>query len=796
MSESKQKEKRPIIKSNPLNYLSSKLSKDNFKTLQNVTPSDNSGSSKNLFALTRSNSKSGSSSSTSSPVRRTFSFGNMTLSRKQSKQNIDPRTSQTKTSDVTPTASQIEDSELKTTTSNEATESQVTVLASGHVNSPSDSTIKATSPTITNGASTQTLVTDVANATTGTDLSEQTDASTMTKKIESVSQSTMTKEAEAAVAHVDSATNTEPEGPSKEETDTPNNVSHQLDPSEATVKAHVNVSSPTTNPLPVAVFKHPHHLKSPSTPPIAERPQAIFVNPSAGKHVPRSDGTPEPDYLTLILTAKVYDVAIESPLVTALNLSAKLKNTVLLKREDLQPVFSFKLRGAYNRMQQLSAEEREKGVIACSAGNHAQGVALSAKKMGIKATIVMPLATPPIKWKNVQRLGAEVLLHGNDFDEAKTECNRLCDEMGLTNIPPYDDPYVIAGQGTIGVELARQMGDKEIDAIFLCVGGGGLIAGVASYIKRLYPNIKIIGVEAYDANAMTESLKQGKRVFLDEVGLFADGAAVRNVGEETFRICQELIDEMVLVTTDEICAAIKDTFEDSRSIIEPAGALGVAGIKKYVAENGLEGKNFVAVTSGANMNFDRLRFVAERADIGENTEALITVIVPEEPGSFMKLYQAVHPRAVTGFSYRYSDPKNAHIIMSFRVVDRQVEMTEIINQLSKLGYRVMDVTHSEMAKAHVLHLVGGRGKDLANERLFRFTFPERPGALQHFLGNLKSTWNVSLFHYRNYGGDVGKVMVGIQVPEETSEEFEEFLNHLKYPFVEETANPVYQQFLR
>ncbi|KAI8837556.1 tryptophan synthase beta subunit-like PLP-dependent enzyme [Chytridium lagenaria] len=483
----------------------------------------------------------------------------------------------------------------------------------------------------------------------------------------------------------------------------------------------------------------------------------------------------------MILTANVYDVAIETPLQKAHNLSNRLNNTLLLKREDLQPVFSFKLRGAYNRMQQLSKEEREAGVIACSAGNHAQGVALAAQKMGIKATIVMPVATPPIKWRNVRRLGAEVVLFGNDFDEAKGECARLSQEYKLTNIPPYDDPYVIAGQGTIGVEILRQANHQDIDAIFVCVGGGGLAAGIASYVKRLCPRIK-----------------NGERVQLDEVGLFADGAAVRNVGEETFRICKDLIDEMVLVSTDEICAAIKDTFEDTRSIVEPAGALGVAGAKKYIQEKGMTGGTYVAVCSGANMNFDRLRFVADRADFGENREALITVSVPEKPGSFMSLYKVIHPRAVIEFSYRYGHPSAATIFMSFQVEDRAAEIKSIFAELEGLGMVAMDASTNEMAKAHARYLVGGR-KEVANERLFRFSFPERPGALNHFLSTLRSPhydWNVSLFHYRNYGGDVGKVMVGIQVPTETESAFELFLGELRYPFVEETNNPIYQQFLR
>ncbi|KAJ3331050.1 threonine deaminase, partial [Blyttiomyces sp. JEL0837] len=374
------------------------------------------------------------------------------------------------------------------------------------------------------------------------------------------------------------------------------------------------------------------------------RPVSIVENPFRLAKPPPAPQQDEPDYLRMILTANVYDVAIESPLQKAHNLSARLNNTILLKREDLQPVFSFKLRGAYNRMLQLTAAEKEAGVIACSAGNHAQGVALAAQKMGVQATIVMPVATPPIKWRNVKRLGATIVLHGEDFEEAKRECARLSKERGLTDIPPYDDPHVIAGQGTVGVEILRQTNHQKLDAIFVCVGGGGLAAGIASYVKRICPTVKVIGVETFDADAMTRSLLAGERRDLAEVGLFADGAAVRSVGKETFRICRDLVDEMVRVSTDEICAAIKDTFEDTRSIIEPAGALGVAGCKKYVQEKGIQGGSFVAVCSGANMNFDKLRFVADRADFGEEKEALITVNIPEEPGSFMSLDKAIHPR--------------------------------------------------------------------------------------------------------------------------------------------------------
>ncbi|KAJ3175917.1 hypothetical protein HK101_010561, partial [Irineochytrium annulatum] len=445
----------------------------------------------------------------------------------------------------------------------------------------------------------------------------------------------------------------------------------------------------------------------------AKSVESICENPWAGQEVGAGLGH---DYLQMILTANVYDVAIETPLQRAHNLSTRLNSTLLLKREDLQPVFSFKLRGAYNRMRQLTPEERGRGVIACSAGNHAQGVALAAKRIGIRAMIVMPEGTPPIKWRNVRRLGAEVVLFGRDFDDAKKECARLAEERGFVNIPPFDDPYVIAGQGTVGVEILRQAasqlhspsplpippstpspdpdGPRMIDAIFVAVGGGGLAAGIASYVKRICPRVKVIGVETYDANAMWRSLKEGKRVVLDEVGLFADGAAVKVVGEETFRICRDLLDGMVLVSTDELCAAIKDTFEDTRSVIEPAGALAVAGAKKYIQQSphARAGGTYVSVVSGANMQFDRLRFVADRADFGEDKEVLMTVTIPERPGAFMELYGCIHPRSVTEFSYRFGDPRRAAVFISFRVEDREQEVREIVEALEKKGMRALDAS--------------------------------------------------------------------------------------------------------
>ena len=511
----------------------------------------------------------------------------------------------------------------------------------------------------------------------------------------------------------------------------------------------------------------------------------------------------EHDYLQLVLTAQVYAVATETPLSVATNLSARTRNTILVKREDLQPVFSFKVRGAHNRMAQLTASERLRGVVACSAGNHAQGVALAAQRMGVAATIVMPTATPSLKWRNVQRMGATVLLHGNDFDEAKLECNRISTTTGCTNISPFDDPYVIAGQGTIAVEILRQIHHENIDAIFVCVGGGGLIAGIASYIKRVCPRIKIVGVETYDACAMTSSLLHGSRVTLKEVGSFADGAAVKVVGKECFDLAKSLVDEMVLVSTDELCAAIKDTFEDTRTILEPAGALGIAGVKKYIYETGCIGKTFVAIASGANMNFDRLRFVAERAGLGENKEALISVVIPETPSSFVKLYSVIHPRSVTEFSYRYGNESLAHIFMSFEMNNRESEIDSLFTKLRENGMEPTDSSHNEMAKSHARYLIGGRSH-LQHEQLFRFSFPERPGSLSHFLNTLNNPkWNskssinaVSLFHYRNYGGDVAKVMVGIQVPPETQVDFSGFLDALGYKYVVETNNPIYQNFLK
>ncbi|KAI5858395.1 tryptophan synthase beta subunit-like PLP-dependent enzyme [Tricharina praecox] len=509
------------------------------------------------------------------------------------------------------------------------------------------------------------------------------------------------------------------------------------------------------------------------------------------------DGTP--DYLRLILTSRIYDVLKETPVTSAVNLSGKLGYKVLLKREDLQPVFSFKVRGAYNKMAHLPVEERWKGVVACSAGNHAQGVAFSAKHLGIPATIVMPLGTPTIKHQNVSRLGGRVILYGQDFDSAKEECKRLEIKHGLTNIPPFDDPYVIAGQGTIGMELLRQCNIADLEAVFCCVGGGGLIAGIAVYLKRVAPHVKIIGVETYDANAMVQSLKEGTRVTLQEVGLFADGAAVKVVGEETFRLCKEHVDEVIQVTTDETCAAIKDVFLDTRSIVEPAGALALAGLKKYATRHqpSSPSSSLCAILSGANMDFDRLRFVAERARLGEGNEVLLSVIVPDQPKVFNSMMQCILPRPVTEFSYRFGDPDKAVIFMSILVQDRDTEIPQILGSFQKKGFVGHDISENELAKSHARYLVGGRLPDAitVEERLYRFEFPERPGALGKFLELLNPEFNISLFHYRNHGGDVGKVLVGIQVPPGKKADLEMFLSELGYPFVDETQNLVYRNYL-
>jgi threonine dehydratase len=500
-----------------------------------------------------------------------------------------------------------------------------------------------------------------------------------------------------------------------------------------------------------------------------------------------------PDYLEKILNAQVYDVAIESPLDPAPNLSARIGNRVLLKREDMQSVFSFKLRGAYNKIAQLSAEKLKRGVICASAGNHAQGVALAAAKIGCRAVIVMPTTSPQIKIEAAQGRGGEVVLAGDSYDEAYAHALTLEKAEQLTFVHPFDDPEVIAGQGTIGMEILRQH-PKPIHAVFCCVGGGGLISGVAAYIKRLRPETKIIGVEAVDADAMARSLKAGKRVRLEHVGLFADGAAVKYVGEETFRLCQQYVDEMVLVDTDALCAAIKDVFEDTRAVLEPAGALAVAGLKEYVKRHKLKDKTLVAIASGANMNFDRLRFVAERAEIGEQREAIFTATLPETPGSYRKFVALIGARNVTEFNYRYNDQHLAHVFVGIQVGSRN-ESRKLIEQLGKQGYATIDLTDDEMAKAHIRHLVGGHAPRIDNEILYRFEFPERPGALMNFLKQMGAGWNITLFHYRNHGADYGRVLVGMQVPSDEMDKFQAFLQNLGYAHWDESENPAYKLFL-
>ena len=499
------------------------------------------------------------------------------------------------------------------------------------------------------------------------------------------------------------------------------------------------------------------------------------------------------DYLERILRARVYDVAVESPLEPAPNLSRRTGSQVLLKREDLQAVFSFKLRGAYNRMVRLSPAALRRGVVAASAGNHAQGVALAAQRLGCKATIVMPVTTPRIKVEAVAARGARVVLSGDSYDDAYAEAKRLARKGSRTFVHPYDDPDVIAGQGTIGLEILRQR-PAGIDAIFVAVGGGGLIAGIAAYVKRLQPKIRVVGVEPVDADAMRRSLDAGRRVTLPRVGLFADGVAVRRVGKETFRLCRKFVDEVVLVDTDAICAAIKDVFEDTRSILEPAGALPVAGLKAWVERTGKKGRTHVAVTGGANMNFDRLRHVAERAELGERREAILAVTIPERPGSFREFCAVIGPRNVTEFNYRYADSVDAHVFVGLEVRS-EGETAEILKRLKARGFPALDFSENEMAKLHVRHLVGGHAPQARDERLYRFEFPERPGALLTFLNKMRGDWNISLFHYRNHGADYGRVLAGIQVPRRDDARFRSFLSDLGYQHWDESANPAYRLFL-
>jgi len=503
-------------------------------------------------------------------------------------------------------------------------------------------------------------------------------------------------------------------------------------------------------------------------------------------------------YLQKILNARVYDVATETALDPARNLSRRLGNHVLLKREDQQSVFSFKLRGAYNKMAHLPADQLARGVICASAGNHAQGVALSARRLGCKAVIVMPVTTPRLKVDAVHALGAEVVLHGDSYSDAYLHALELEKSQGLSFVHPFDDPDVIAGQGTIAMEILRQH-QGPIDAVFVAIGGGGLISGVAAYIKAVRPQIRVIGVQTVDSDAMLQSVRAGRRVTLADVGLFADGTAVKQVGVETFRMARALVDDYVVVDTDAVCAAIKDVFQDTRSILEPSGAMGVAAMKQYVETHKLKGKTFVAITCGANMNFDRLRFVAERAEFGEQREALFAVTIPEERGSFKRFCELIgtpsHPRQVTEFNYRIADTKLAHVFVGL-AISRHDEAARIARNFERHGFATVNLSDDELAKEHVRHMVGGHSELAQDERLFRFVFPERPGALMRFLSSMHPGWNISLFHYRNQGADYGRILVGIQVPKADERSFKSFLQTLAYPYVEESANPVYRLFLR
>ncbi len=504
----------------------------------------------------------------------------------------------------------------------------------------------------------------------------------------------------------------------------------------------------------------------------------------------------EPDYLKKILNARVYDVACESALDYAPNLSARLSNAIYLKREDSQPVFSFKLRGAYNKMVQLSTAELARGVLAASAGNHAQGVALAAQRLNCQAVIVMPLTTPQVKINAVRARGGvsvEVILAGASYSDAYEHALQLQHERGLTFVHPFDDPEVIAGQGTVAMEILRQH-QKPLDAIFVPIGGGGLIAGVAAYVKMVRPSIKVIGVQTEDSAAMAQSLAQGKRVVLTDVGLFSDGTAVKLVGEETFRLCRAYVDEVICVNTDAVCAAIKDVFEDTRSLLEPAGALAVAGAKAYVQREALTGANLVAITSGANLNFDRMRFVAERAEVGEAREAVYAVTIPEERGSFKHFCSLIGARHVTEFNYRIAQAKQAHIFVGIQIKDRS-ESEEIAEIFNQHGFVALNLTHDELAKQHLRHMVGGHSPLARDELLYRFEFPEYPGMLMNFLSSMAPQWNISLFHYRNQGADYGSILVGFQVPAADMAAFEQFLVALKLPYWNETAHPAYKLFL-
>jgi threonine dehydratase len=541
--------------------------------------------------------------------------------------------------------------------------------------------------------------------------------------------------------------------------------------------------SSSAHPLPSTM---PTGQRLPNAPPAGDLPPAKALTPAARRIAA--------DYLQRVLIARVYDVARETALEPARTLSRRLGNQVLLKREDQQPVFSFKLRGAYNKMIRLPAASLARGVICASAGNHAQGVALSAKRLGCRAVIVMPVTTPRLKVDAVVALGGEVVLHGDSFSDAFAQALLLQQAQNLTFVHPFDDPDVIAGQGTVAMEILRQH-QGPLDAVFVAIGGGGLISGVAAYIKAVRPEVRVIGVQTVDSDAMLQSVKRGRRVTLTDVGLFSDGTAVKLVGEETFRVTRALVDDFVVVDTDAVCAAIKDVFQDTRSILEPAGALGVAAVKQYVQTHKLKGQTFVAITCGANMNFDRLRFVAERAEFGEQREALFAVTIPEERGSFKRFCELLGPRSVTEFNYRISDAKVAHVFVGLAIARRE-EADRIARTFVKQRFATVNLTDDELAKEHVRHMVGGRSELARDERLFRFEFPERPGALMRFLAAMHPGWNISLFHYRNQGADYGRILVGIQVPDDEQPAFEAFLQSLAFPYAEETRNPLVTLFLK
>ncbi|MDH1008837.1 threonine ammonia-lyase, biosynthetic [Pseudomonas nicosulfuronedens] len=499
-------------------------------------------------------------------------------------------------------------------------------------------------------------------------------------------------------------------------------------------------------------------------------------------------------YVKKILTSRVYDVAVETPLQPARQLSERLGNQILLKREDLQPVFSFKIRGAYNKLAQLSPEELARGVVTASAGNHAQGVALAARELGIKATIVMPRTTPELKVQGVRARGGKAVLHGDAFPDALAHSLKLVEEKGYVYIHPYDDPDVIAGQGTVAMEILRQ-NPGRIDAIFVPVGGGGLIAGIAAYVKYLRPEIKVIGVEPDDSNCLQAAKAAGERVVLSQVGLFADGVAVAQIGKHNFELCKDYVDEVITVSTDEICAAIKDIYDDTRSITEPAGALAVAGIKRYVEREGVKGETLVAIDSGANINFDRLRHVAERAELGEKREAIIAVTIPERPGSFKAFCEAIGKRQITEFNYRYNTDSEAHIFVGVQTHPENDPRAALVQQLQEQGFPVLDLTDNELAKLHIRHMVGGHSPRVSGEQVFRFEFPERPGALFNFLNRLGGRWNITLFHYRNHGAADGRVVAGLQVPEDERHLVAAALEEIGYPYWDETDNPAYRLFL-